>query len=169
VRKLLALGLLLIPVYAHAQEQERKLIDRIMKPDMTLENEAQSKKFTADRTSVKKPARVNTFYLQQKPKPKAFAGTRDYTPKEFGTRTFNSGNDANTRRLSQQNASARTFSDGSKTESVRSVYDHGKGQQSRQYTGNRPFVEEGKSQKSLSRKNPPLTIEQVRELLNKNK
>jgi hypothetical protein len=37
------------------------------------------------------------------------------------------------------------------------------------YAGNRPFLDEGKSQKSLSRKNEPLTIEQVRELLNKNK
>ena len=33
----------------------------------------------------------------------------------------------------------------------------------------RPFLDQGKSQKSLSAHNAPLTIEQVRELLNKNK
>jgi len=39
----------------------------------------------------------------------------------------------------------------------------------REYAGNRPFLDKGKSQKSLSAQNKPLTIEQVRELLNKNK
>ncbi|MBA2744260.1 MAG: hypothetical protein H0U43_08155, partial [Chthoniobacterales bacterium] len=33
----------------------------------------------------------------------------------------------------------------------------------------RPFLVQGKSQKSLSAKDEPLTLEQVRELLNKNK
>jgi len=37
------------------------------------------------------------------------------------------------------------------------------------FRGQRAFREQGKSQKSLDRQNPPLTIEQVRELLNKNK
>jgi hypothetical protein len=36
------------------------------------------------------------------------------------------------------------------------------------FAGNRPFLEKGKSQKSLERKNPPMNIDQVRELLNKN-
>jgi len=40
---------------------------------------------------------------------------------------------------------------------------------SRAYAGNRPFQDQGKSQKSLNRQNAPLTIDQVRELLNKNK
>jgi hypothetical protein len=40
---------------------------------------------------------------------------------------------------------------------------------SREYSENRPFLDQGKSQKSLNRQNAPLTIDQVRELLNKNK
>src|SRR6266571_4934660 len=40
---------------------------------------------------------------------------------------------------------------------------------SRAYSENRPFLDGGKDQKSLNRQNAPLTIEQVRELLNKNK
>ena len=40
---------------------------------------------------------------------------------------------------------------------------------SRAYAENRPFLDQGKSQKSLNRQNAPLTIDQVRELLNKNK
>lgn len=37
------------------------------------------------------------------------------------------------------------------------------------FAGNRPFLGQGKNQKALSAQKPPLTIEQVRELLNKNK
>jgi hypothetical protein len=39
----------------------------------------------------------------------------------------------------------------------------------REYAGTRPFLDKGKSQKSLQAQNKPLTIEQVRELLNKSK
>jgi hypothetical protein len=39
----------------------------------------------------------------------------------------------------------------------------------RDFGGSRPFLAEGKSQKALRTKNKPLTIEQVRELLNKSK
>jgi hypothetical protein len=39
----------------------------------------------------------------------------------------------------------------------------------RNFAGERSFREQGKSQESLDRQNPPLTIDQVRKLLNKNK
>ena len=39
----------------------------------------------------------------------------------------------------------------------------------REYASNRPFLDKGKSQKSLHALDKPLTIEQVRELLNKSK
>ena len=37
------------------------------------------------------------------------------------------------------------------------------------FAGNRPFLGRGKSQEALSARDTPLTIDQVRELLNKNK
>ena len=52
---------------------------------------------------------------------------------------------------------------------VRDAPQSGKKVASRAYPGNRPFLNEGTNQKSLNRQNEPLTIEQVRELLNKNK
>src|SRR5581483_7104784 len=52
---------------------------------------------------------------------------------------------------------------------LRSAPDSDKKRPSRAYAQSRPFLGEGKSQKSLNRQNAPLTIEQVRELLNKNK
>src|SRR5205085_321752 len=36
---------------ARAQDQERKLIDRLLKPEMTLQNADQNKKYIGDRTS----------------------------------------------------------------------------------------------------------------------
>ena len=41
--------------------------------------------------------------------------------------------------------------------------------QVRDFPGTRPFLVQGKSQKALSQQDKPLTIDQVRELLNKNK
>ena len=61
---------------------------------------------------------------------------------------------------------------GQARESVRGVHetqDAHSATGTRTFAGQRPFQEDGKSQKSLDRQNPPLTIEQVRELLNKNK
>jgi hypothetical protein len=39
----------------------------------------------------------------------------------------------------------------------------------REFAENRPFLGKGKSQKALNQHDTPLTIDQVRELLNKNK
>src|ERR1022692_4651115 len=52
---------------------------------------------------------------------------------------------------------------------VRRAADGDKKVNGRDFAGNRPFLGQGKSQKALSTQDKPLTIEQVRELLNKNK
>jgi hypothetical protein len=170
VRKLLGFCLILLPLCsAHGQEQERKLVDRIMKPDMTLENDAQKKKFTADRTSVNKRAHVNTFYWQQKSRTKAFSGTRDFGAAQVNTGTFNQSNDGTASNFATKKSADPAYVDGAKSAAVRSANDQNKSQGSRQYAASRPYLEQGKSQKSLNRKNRPMTIDEVRELLNKNK
>jgi hypothetical protein len=169
-KRFLGFCLLLLPVVcAHAQDQERKLVDRIMKPDMSLENDAQKKKFTADRTSVNKRAHVSTFYLQQKTPAKGFSGTRDFSAATFNARDYAQRDKGAARNLSGKKASASTYAEASKTLDTDHVYDQNKSQGSREYGGKRSFVDQGKSQKSLNRKNKPMTIEEVRELLNKNK
>src|SRR5690242_15795910 len=65
VRKWVAIWLLVLAALSrvHGQDQERKLMDRLLKPDMTLQSEAQNKKFIGDRTSsMNKHANVGTFY-----------------------------------------------------------------------------------------------------------
>ena len=140
-----------------------------MEPDMKLGNEAQHKKFTADKTSVNRKANVNAFYVQQRSNSKQFSGSRQYSAREFNSRNFEQGDQAVARDVSSQKAVDWTYSASGKTASTHTARDQNKTQASRDYTGNRPYLEKGKSQKSLSRKNKPMTIDEVRDLLNKNK
>src|SRR5436853_4051629 len=68
VRKSFGACLLVLIVLScvHAQEQESKLVDRLLRPDTTLRNNAQNKKFIADGASINKRATVGTFYVQEK-------------------------------------------------------------------------------------------------------
>jgi hypothetical protein len=140
------------------------LIDRLLKPDTTLQNTAQNKKFEAGKTAANKQAHVETFYLQEKSKPKQFSGTRDYSASQFNARTYSQTRTANT-------SSRTTLPDTHYATSpvkVAADRDAAKKKDTRDYAGNRPFLDQGKSQKALSQKHP-MTIEEVRELLNKNK
>jgi hypothetical protein len=153
-----------------AQDQEKKLLDRLLKPDMTLQNDAQNKKFVGDGSaSINKRASVGTFYVHQKPRSKNYSGTRDFSTTQFYSRTYRGG------RTAYEVSSRQTVANSKATyanQTARDVHESpksGKKVASRAYAGNRPFLNEGTNQKSLNRQNEPLTIEQVRELLNKNK
>ncbi len=154
--------------FARAQDQESKLVQRLLRPDMTLQNTTQNKKFIADGASINKKATVGTFYFQEKSNSRSFSNTR-----EFSARQFNSGAFQGTRAASgissQQPIGNSQPSYSTRTARVRDAHDADKAATSRAFAGNRPFLDQGKSQKALNRKNAPLTIEQVRELLNKNK
>jgi len=153
----------------HAQDQEKKLVDRLLKPDMTLQNDAQNKKFSGDGSaSINKRANFGTFYVHQKSSSKKFSGTRDFSTTQFYSQTYRGGRTAYV--SSQQTlANSKATYANQTARGVRDAPQSGKKVASRAYAGNRPFLDEGKSQKSLNRQNESLTIEQVRELLNKNK
>jgi hypothetical protein len=172
VRKSPGIGILLLAVLcsASAQDQEKKLVDRLLKPDMALENDAQNKKFTGDGSaSINKRASVGTFYLHQKPRSKNFSGTRDFSTTQFYSKTYHGGRSAYEVSSHQPMANSRPVYANQTARGVRDAPQSGKKVASRGYAGSRPFLDEGKSQKSLNRQNAPLTIDQVRELLNKNK
>jgi hypothetical protein len=153
-----------------AQDQERKLVDRLLKPEMTLQNDAQNKKFTGDGSaSINKRANVGTFYLHQKPRSKNFSRTRDFSTTHFYSQTYRGGRAAYEVSPQQTLANSKSTYASQTARGIRDASQPGKKVGSRAYAGNRPFLAEGKSQKSLNRQNEPLTIEQVRELLNKNK
>jgi len=155
---------------ARAQDQEKKLVDRLLKPDMTLQNDAQNKKFTDDGSaSINKRANVGSFYVHQKPRAKNFSGTRDFATSQFYSKTYHGGRSAYEVSSRQTLANSRSAYVTQTARGVRNAPQSGKKVASRGYTGTRPFLDEGKSQKSLNQQNAPLTIDQVRELLNKNK
>jgi hypothetical protein len=154
----------------YAQDQEKKLVDRLLKPDMTLQNDAQNKKFGGDGSaSINKRANVGTFYVHQKPRSKNFSGTRDFSTTQFYSQTYRGGRTAYEVSSQQTLANSKATYANQTARGVRGAPQSGKKVASRAYAGNRPFLNEGTNQKSLNRQNEPLTIEQVRELLNKNK
>ena len=154
----------------HAQDQEKKLVDRLLKPDMTLQNDAQNKKFTGDGSaSINKRANIGTFYVHQKPQAKNFAGIRDFSTAQFCSRTYRGGPTAYEVPARSSLANSKATYASQTAHGVRDASQSEKRVASGAYAGSRPFLDEGKSQKSLNRQNQPLTIEQVRELLNKNK
>ena len=155
---------------ARAQDQEHKLVDRLLRPDTTLGNEAQNKTFRADGLNVQKRANVREFYVAQKSKQKTFTQTRDFSSWQFNSRSFHKPDDSTVKFMSKQSVRSlnRTYPVSFVT-NLHPVYDADRTATRRDYPGNRPFLNEGKSQKSLSQKKPAMTIDQVRELLNKNK
>ena len=146
------------------------MLDRLLKPDMTLQNDAQNKKFAGDGSSpINKRATVGTFYVHQKTRSKNFSGTRDFSTTQFYSQAYHSGRKGYETSSQQGITSARSPYANQTARGVRDAPQSGKKVATRGYAGNRPFLDEGKSQKSLNQQNAPLTIDQVRELLNKNK
>ena len=161
--------LCLIAATGFAQDQERKLIDRLLRPDMNLKNDAQNKKFVADRTSINKQVNVGTYYLQQKCKPKRFTRIKELSGPECGTADFAGGKRQATATSPNQIRNGQRQIPAGSTTYVHTVHDANRIAQSGSFAGKRPFLDKGKSQKPLNQKNEPLTIDEIRELLNKNK
>ncbi len=150
-----------------AQQQEPSLVDRLLRPNMELQNKAQGKKFVASSAVIEHRGSVGTFLLQPNRAEKAFVDTHMLTTTEYPSRSLSTERTIS----SSQNRSASTPGPVG-TSSVRDIHSahtpHNAGT-SRMFADQHQFREQGKSQKSLDRQNPPLTIDQVRELLNKNK
>jgi len=158
---------------AQAQDQERNLIDRLLRPDMSLQNREQNKKFiAANGILVEKRATAGTFYVQKKTvwKPATVWRSRqNFSAWQINARSFRGANkQADSSSIQQIADSKRTYSTRT-ARSSRQAQEANRTVEAGFFAGNRPLLGEGKSQKSLNRQNPPLTIEQVRELLNKNK
>ncbi len=169
---IVAIGTLFIGISAaFAQDQERKLIDRVLKPDTSLENSAQNKKFTGGSSaSFDKSVRTRSYYSPAKTVPKAFPDERVFTPRQFAARHFRAGDSAaNISARSQLTKTDTVIPPTTATAGTRVAPESSVTTPVREFAGNRPFLDRGKSQKSLQAQNKPLTIEQVRELLNKSK
>ncbi len=154
---------------ARAQEQESKLLDRLLRPDMSLANSAQGKKFNAvDGAPVDKKFVAKTFSTGDERTSKSFWDSRSFLAKAFSAKSYRTEAAANaktsaevayanTQFTTKESSLARTSSDAEKIATVRD------------YPDNRPFLAKGTRQKILSQEDKPLTIDEVRDLLNKSK
>ena len=151
-----------------AQDQEKKLVDRLLRPNTELKSAEEGKKFVSDRASPTKSAHVKSLYLSKKSNSKTFSNTRDFSAKDHHSWAYNATGSSSTS-LSAGRVVPTSMYRTSAVDTSRAVTDAGKTTIGNTYAGNRPYLKPGKSQKFLDRKNPPMTIDQVRELLNKNK
>jgi hypothetical protein len=152
---------------AFAQEQEQKLVDRLLRPNTEMKNSSQDKRFYgAGMASLNKKASAKPFYISQKTKPPTFADNREFATREHISRTFADTGHDNTQVGRTATTAAFVLP---KITAPKAAAGTGKQTPVGDYAGNRAFTEKGKSQKSLDRKNAPMTIDQVRDLLNRNK
>jgi hypothetical protein len=160
---LLVLAFLALATVSYAQEQERKLVDRLLSPNTKLANPEQNKKFTGGLEAPTRSAATKSFYVSEKNLSKTFVADRSAPTTSFRTRNY-STQAATLPTLpptrSYQTKKARDISPSPYSAKKYATHD---------FAGNRPFLGQGKSQKALHAQDRPLTIDEVRELLNKNK
>jgi hypothetical protein len=143
MRLLAPLLLLLLSISVlHAQDQERKLIDRVLQPDMSLANPMQSMTYysgNAGGVDSTKSANVKDFYFTRQFTPKTFE-TREYSAKNFWQGNF---------QFTTRAANVKTDSDADKVFAtkpapVKEARESGKGYATRGYT-TREAMEKGKT------------------------
>ena len=170
MRAILALIVLLGSLTtAFSQEQEPKLIDRLLNPNLSLVNSAQNKQFDVSGAVVGKQVFPKSFWTANKPVEKMLPEASTFSTSQFRTGHYRA--EGMTVRVPEPPASIRS----NPTEiavapyATQSARENGKNVPGTPFAGSRRFLVQGKSQKALNARDTPLTIEQVRELLNKNK
>jgi hypothetical protein len=161
---LFTFAFLALATAGYAQEQERKLVERLLSPDTKLSNSDQNKTFNGGTETPTRSASTKTFYVSEKQLTKSFAANRQAPTSTFSTRSYTT--------KSATVPTSTTPMKGFETKKARNVSTNAyptKKYAARDFTGNRPFLGQGKSQKALHAQDRPLTIDEVRELLNKNK
>ena len=160
---LLVLAFLALATVSYAQEQERKLVDRLLSPNTKLANSDQNKKFTGGLEAPTRSAATKSFYISEKKLSKTFVADRSAQTTSFRTRKYST--QAAVVQTLPPTRSYQTKQAGDISPSAYSTKKYA----TRDFAGNRPFLGQGKSQKALHAQDRALTIDEVRELLNKNK
>ena len=133
---------------------------------MSLVNDGQNKRFRVKTASIDSRETVGTFYLDPKVEQPRFAVTPGISPRQLNPLRLEPV--AKENRVGQTRTAETKFPTSSVSE-LRSTGDAEKRIATSNFPDQRPFRREGKSQKSFDRQHAPLTIDEVRELLNKNK
>lgn len=168
--RLLLFGLTTFASLAYAQEQEHQMMDRIMRPNMSLSNPAQDRKFVAvEGTSIDRKFVAKGFYSGDEKSTKSFWGLRSFLSKVFGTEKSARSESAAKAKTNAETAFGSTPFATNKSALTHTSSQADKSSPVRDYADNRPFLAKGTRQQQLSEQNHALTIDEVRELLNKSK
>jgi hypothetical protein len=158
----------LYPAAGWTQAQQASLVDRLLRPNLNLQNSAQGKTFPAGSYAATRSSATREFVLEALRKQKSFSETRALAAWEYRAHSFQS--------ISQSGVVPRNLvanllgrMETQPAPLNRQTYDAHLAIAGRKFANERQLREQGKSQQSLNRQNPALTIGQVRELLNKNK
>lgn len=166
MRRAIVVFLFSLGTGAFAQEQESRLLDRVLKPDMTLANSAQNKQFVAVGQTTAQSVSGRGFGGVRETPAKEYSGKRAFFAWLFGTtREFPRSRTALLARRSE--VPQKTFS--TRASPLRESSDAAKSVAASGYPGDRPFIAHGKSQKNLDAQRHQMSIDDVRELLNRNK
>ena len=137
---------------------------------MSLANPEQDRKFTSvGGTPVDKKFDAKSFSTGDEKTQKSFLGTKGFFSKVFGTRTFTRAEAAANAKTNADLAYANTQFKTNESSLIRPSPDSAKKARVREYADQRPFLGKGTRQKILSQQDRPLTIDEVRELLNRSK
>lgn len=169
-RFLVIVALFVCAVSARAQEQERKLVDRLLRPNMELSNSAQNKQFTAvDSVPADKRFEAKEFSAASVSQPRRFWGARSFLSNTFGTGKYARAEAAAGAKANAELAFASTEFQTKTTALVKGSSFADKSYAVRDYADSRPFLAHGTRQKILDEQNQshPMSIDDVRELLNK--
>jgi len=166
----LALILLLLCLCAgavHAQEQESKLTERLLNPNMSMNSWMQNMSYTTagGGMDLTKTASVKQFDYIQSFSPKTFE-TKSFAAKDYWTGNF---------KFATKSADVKAYSDngktyGTKSATVKDATEAAKNYETKDYS-TREAVEKGKtSQNHLDETylgKPRMNMDEVRDLLNK--
>jgi hypothetical protein len=120
-------------------------------------------KFNGGTEAPTRSASTKTFYVSEKKLTKTFVADRQAPTSTFSSRSYT------TKSATVPTAPAMKGFEAKKARGVSTNAYSAKKYATRDFAGNRPFLGQGKSQKALHAQDRPLTIDEVRELLNKNK
>ena len=165
---LIILSLLSFGVALQAEEQERSLIDRLLRPDLSLVNVQQDKKFVpAKPISLDKTFEPKSLSAPQYLATKEFFGIPVFFARTLDSKKFAGSNLLMEAAASLPQTYAQAVAPGEKSSLTKSAPDSDKRRGTHAYADNRPFLGQGSREKFLSPADHPLSIEEVRELLNR--
>ncbi len=152
----------------HGQEQERHLLDRILKPNMALGYSMQGKSYNSGGAAgldTARSANVKDFQFTQKFSPKTFE-TKQYSARDFWQGDFHFTTKA--ANVKADSAADKIYE--TKSANVKEAHESGKNYDTRGYA-TREAIEKGKtSQAHLDETylgKDRMNMDQVRDLLNK--